>query len=65
MVWKAANFKPLNRKPLFDIELYIMYNFIKYYSSSFHVSSQLPYWTITSLYENTMSSITVTVRKLT
>jgi hypothetical protein len=39
-------------------------NFIKYYSSWLHVSSQLSlYWTITSLWENTMSSITVTVHK--
>jgi hypothetical protein len=40
-------------------------NFIKYYSSWLHFHLSYPYWTITSLYKNTMSSITVTLHKLT
>ena len=62
--------KPQNRRPLFDIEPYLAVH--KSFASSslnithggctFHLS--YPYWTITSFYENTMSSITVTVHKL-
>ena len=60
-----------NRGALFDVELYLTAH--KYFISTsiniihsgctFHLS--YPYWTITSFYENTMSSITVTVHKLT
>jgi hypothetical protein len=60
-----------NRRPLFDVELYLTVH--KFFVSTslniihggctFHLS--YPYWTITSLYKTTMSSITVTVHKLT
>jgi hypothetical protein len=41
----------------------IHYLYIIHRGCTFHLS--YPYWTITSLYENTMSLITVTVHKLT
>ena len=62
--------KAQNRRPLFDVELYLTVHksFVStslniiHRGCTFHLS--YPYWTITSLYENTMSSITVTVHKL-
>jgi hypothetical protein len=65
------NSKPQNRRALFDVELYltVQKSFVStslniiHRGCTFHLS--YPYWTITSLYENTMSSITVTVHKLT
>jgi hypothetical protein len=62
--------KPQNRRALFHVELYltvhksffsISLNII-HRGCTFHLS--YPYWTITSLYKNTMSSITVTVHKI-
>jgi hypothetical protein len=63
--------KSQNRRALFDVELYLTVHksFVStslniiHRGCTFHLS--YPYWTITSLYENTMSSITVTVHKLT
>jgi hypothetical protein len=63
--------KPQNRRLLFDVELYLTVHksFVStslniiHCGCTFHLS--YPYWTITSLYENTTSSITVTVHKLT
>ena len=63
--------EPQNR-PLFDVELYLTVH--KSFASTslniihrdwtFHLS--YPYWTVITLYENTMSSITgMTVHKLT
>jgi hypothetical protein len=63
--------KSQNRSPLFDVELYLTMHksFVStslniiHCGCTFHLS--YPYWTITSLYENTMNSITVTAYKLT
>jgi hypothetical protein len=60
-----------NRRPLFDVELYLTAHKslvstslnIIHPGCSFHLS--YPNWTITSLYENTMRAITVNVHKLT
>jgi hypothetical protein len=58
-----------NRRPLFDVELYLTLhksfvatslNIIQR-GCTFHLS--YPYWTITSIFEDTMSSITATVHK--
>jgi hypothetical protein len=53
--------KSQNRRPLFDVELYLTVHksFVStslniHRGCSFHLS--FPYWTITSIYENTMSS---------
>jgi hypothetical protein len=67
--WKTS--KPQNRRALFDVELYLTVHksFVStsldiiHRGCTFHLS--YPFWTITSLYENTMSSITVTLHKLT
>jgi hypothetical protein len=67
--WQTS--KSQNRRPLFDVELYLTVHksFVStslniiHRRCTFHLS--YPYWTISSLYENTMSSITVTVHKLT
>ena len=60
-----------NRRHLFDVELYLTVH-KSFVSTSLNIIEQgrtfhlsYLYWTITSLYENTMSSITVTVHKLT
>jgi hypothetical protein len=60
-----------NRRALFDVELYLTVH-KSFVSTSLNITHRgctvylsYPYWTITSLYENTMSSITVTVHKLT
>jgi hypothetical protein len=60
-----------NRRLSFDIELYLTVH-KSFVSTSLNIIQQgctfhlsYLYWTITSLYENTMSSITVTVHKLT
>ena len=65
--WKTS--KPQSRRPLFDVELYLTVHksFVStslniiHRGCTFHLS--YPYWSITKLYENTMSSITVTVHK--
>jgi hypothetical protein len=63
--------KPQNRRALFDVELYLTMH-KSFVSTSFNIIHRgctihlsYPYWTFTSLHENTMSSISVTVDKLT
>ena len=72
MVWKQRQTSKLqNRRALFDVELNLTVHKsfvstslnITHRGCTFHLS--YPYWTITSLHENTMSSITVTVHKIT
>jgi hypothetical protein len=65
--------KSQNRRALFDVELYLTvhksFGFVStslniiHCGCTFHLS--YPYWMITSLYEISMSSIIVTVHKLT
>jgi hypothetical protein len=67
--WQTS--KPQDRRPLFDVELYLTVHksFVStslniiHRGCTFHLS--YPYWTITSLYKNTMNVVTVTVHKLT
>jgi hypothetical protein len=61
--WQTS--KPQNRRALFDVELYFAVH-KSFVSTSLNIIHRghtfyfsYPYWTITSLYVNTMSSITV------
>jgi hypothetical protein len=71
MVWKPSKLHKIEDLNLFDVELCLAVH--KFFVSTslniihpgctFHLSYS--YWAVTSLYENTMSSITVTLHKLT